>query len=221
MNGIRIETGDFRVLSEQLSDDSVDLVLTDPPYNRESLYLYDDLGRVGARVLKTGGSLLSYAGHYAIPEVLALVSTHLRFWWLLAVDQSGPAARLPGKWVFVEWKPMVWFVKGGRGGRRYVSDKVKSMPADKKYHKWQQCVSEARYYIEHLTEPGDLVLDPFTGGGTTAIAALQTGRRFIGYEIDPHVADVARQRIANAQMPLFAPALTATQPELAILAAAR
>ena len=46
MNGIRIETGDFRVLSEQLSDDSVDLVLTDPPYNREFLYLYDDLKKI-------------------------------------------------------------------------------------------------------------------------------------------------------------------------------
>lgn len=42
---------------------------------------------------------------------------------------------------------------------------------------------------------GDLVLDPFLGSGQTAIAAIRTNRRFIGYEISPEYADLARHRI--------------------------
>ena len=47
--------------------------------------------------------------------------------------------------------------------------------------------------------PGGLVLDPFLGSGTTAVAAIQTGRRFLGYEIDAGYCEIARKRIAEAQ----------------------
>jgi hypothetical protein len=50
----------------------------------------------------------------------------------------------------------------------------------------------ARSAIESLTEPGDTVLDPFMGGGTSAVEALACGRRFIGCDINPLSAFVAR-----------------------------
>jgi DNA modification methylase len=56
-----------------------------------------------------------------------------------------------------------------------------------------------RWLIENTTEPGGLVLDPFLGSGTTAVAAIQTGRRFIGYEIDEGYCEIARKRIAEAR----------------------
>lgn len=43
---------------------------------------------------------------------------------------------------------------------------------------------------------GDIVLDPFIGSGTTAVAALETGRRYIGYEIDKAYYDAACMRIS-------------------------
>ena len=49
------------------------------------------------------------------------------------------------------------------------------------------------------TAPGDVVLDPFLGTGTTAIAAKQLGRRFIGLELDANYARIARQRVAAAR----------------------
>lgn len=52
---------------------------------------------------------------------------------------------------------------------------------------------------------GDTVLDPFVGTGTTMLAALQHGRNSIGYEIDPHYASLARDRIENGKG-MFAPA---------------
>ena len=48
-------------------------------------------------------------------------------------------------------------------------------------------------------KPGGVVLDPFTGAGTTALAALQHGRDFIGAELNPEYAAIARARIAEAQ----------------------
>lgn len=50
--------------------------------------------------------------------------------------------------------------------------------------------------LQDFTEPGELVLDPFCGGGTTGVAAVRINRRFIGIEIDPKYAAVARERIA-------------------------
>jgi modification methylase len=49
------------------------------------------------------------------------------------------------------------------------------------------------------TESGDLILDPFCGSGTTGVAALRTGRRFIGIEIDSSYCDIARRRIQEEE----------------------
>lgn len=60
--------------------------------------------------------------------------------------------------------------------------------------------------LRDYTEPGDLVLDRFTGGGTTGVAAIRLGRRFVGYERKPeHFAiAVKRLRAAREQRQLFA-----------------
>ena len=55
-----------------------------------------------------------------------------------------------------------------------------------------------RRLIELYTFEGDLVLDPFMGAGSTAVAAVQAGRRFVGYDTDESYLDTARARIAEA-----------------------
>jgi DNA modification methylase len=52
-------------------------------------------------------------------------------------------------------------------------------------------------FICDTTRPTDIILDPFLGSGTTAVAAIRTGRQFIGFEIDPHYCDIANRRIAD------------------------
>ncbi len=52
-------------------------------------------------------------------------------------------------------------------------------------------------------KPGGLVLDPFTGSGTTGIVAVGEGRRFVGLELNPDYVCMARRRLANTQAPLF------------------
>ena len=56
-----------------------------------------------------------------------------------------------------------------------------------------------RRLIELYTFTDDLVLDPFIGSGTTAVAAVETGRHFVGYDVDPSYLEIARARIAEAR----------------------
>jgi len=59
-----------------------------------------------------------------------------------------------------------------------------------------------RRLIELYTFAGDLVLDPFIGSGSTAVAAVETGRHFIGYDNEPAYLEIARQRVEAARQPL-------------------
>lgn len=56
--------------------------------------------------------------------------------------------------------------------------------------------------INLYTYPGDLVLDPFMGAGTTAVAALRTGRHFVGFDTDSDYLAIAEQRIAEERIRL-------------------
>ena len=57
----------------------------------------------------------------------------------------------------------------------------------------------AHDHIISWSNPGDLVLDPFAGSGTTGIQALQLGRRFVGTEIAPEYFDMMNTELQNLQ----------------------
>ncbi|NOX63204.1 MAG: site-specific DNA-methyltransferase [Chloroflexi bacterium] len=64
-------------------------------------------------------------------------------------------------------------------------------------------VALPRWFIKLFTLEGDVVLDPFIGSGTTAVAARELGRHFIGIDINPEYCELARERIAQIQPQLF------------------
>ena len=53
--------------------------------------------------------------------------------------------------------------------------------------------------VRLFSNPGELILDPFAGSGTTGVTAVRLGRRFLGWEMSPTYADMARKRIARAR----------------------
>ncbi len=79
---------------------------------------------------------------------------------------------------------------------------------DESDHPTEKPVALMQHYIENSTKPGDVVLDPFAGSGTTGVAALQSGRKFIGIEKDKKFFDMAVRRIekqvSSEQKNLFA-----------------
>jgi site-specific DNA-methyltransferase (adenine-specific) len=60
-----------------------------------------------------------------------------------------------------------------------------------------------RRFIELYTFKGELVLDPFIGSGSTAVAAAQTGRAWVGYEISDEYAEMTRKRVAAVEANLL------------------
>jgi len=65
-------------------------------------------------------------------------------------------------------------------------------------HPTRKPVALMRYFVLTYTNPGDTVIDPFMGSGTTGVACMQTGRNFIGIEIDEHYFNIAKKRIEDA-----------------------
>jgi site-specific DNA-methyltransferase (adenine-specific) len=67
-----------------------------------------------------------------------------------------------------------------------------------KLHPTQKPIALFEYLIKTYTNKGETVLDNCIGSGTTAIAAINTNRNFIGFELDKHYCDIANERIQKA-----------------------
>jgi DNA modification methylase len=70
---------------------------------------------------------------------------------------------------------------------------------EERVHPTQKPVGVMTWIIRNYTKPNDLILDPYSGSGTTGVAAVQLGRRFLGFEIDPHYTEIANKRIEAAR----------------------
>jgi ParB-like chromosome segregation protein Spo0J len=177
---------------EKIPDNSVDLIFTDPMY--DSIPQYEQVAILGKRVLKEGGSLICYAPNCYLPEILKVMGKHLTYNWMISIQYTGRHSSNIGRSINLCWMPMVWFVKGKRIDRIFVNDSL-HRPPEKNLHEWQKSVAEAEYYIGHLTKPGDTVLDPLLGTGTTGEAAIKLGRKFIGIEINKERYQVSLKRL--------------------------
>lgn len=191
----RLILGDFRERGAEVADQSVDLVFTDPPYPEDSLPLWRDLSSFAARVLKPDGLLLAYTGAMYLPQILNMLGEHLDYWWAGSIILDGPHSRVYARQIAQGSKPLLFYVPQGGKPRAWFEDTYRSEGEQKDSHDWQQSIGAAHYYIKTLTRPGDLVVDPFLGGGTTGVAALQNGRAFVGFEIDNAAFVEASERI--------------------------
>lgn len=104
---------------------------------------------------------------------------------------------------FSQWYPnrheYIWFgrIKGTRRPlAACVPDVIACARQNDTHHSAEKPTALLQKLIEQSTAPGELVLDPFTGSGSTGVAALACGRRFSGVELDQKWADVARSRLA-------------------------
>jgi DNA modification methylase len=208
-NNYKLIYGDFIDQSKkEIADSSIDLILTDPPYGKEYLPLYEELAKLAVRVLKPGSSLVFFAGHIILDEVFNIFNkfsltntngSNLKYWWTLVVKHSGNHTKIHPRYIFAEWKPLLWYVKGERVNDLVISntigDYIESVAPLKIEHEWQQSTTEAEYIIKNLTLANQTVLDPMMGSGTTGIATLNLRRKFIGIEKNLETFEIAKVRI--------------------------
>ena len=182
----------------KIKNNSVSLIFTDPPYAEKDLYLYKDLAKQAARVLRDGGSLMCYVGHFCIDRVLEYMKAEgLRYHWIISVVHSGPSASVFGRKILVGYKPILWFTKGKYEGE-FVRDCIKSEFQGKELHEWAQSTTESDYYIKYMTLENDIVYDPFLGQGTFGVSAVKIKRQFIGSEINPEHFENAKRLLTIA-----------------------
>lgn len=198
-NAFRLIHGDVANGLPEIPDESVDFVITDPPYPQEYLHTYSDLSRLAARVLKPGGSLLAMAGEMYLPEVITRLSECMTYHWTVAyLTPGGQAVQVWPRRVNTFWKPVLWYVKGEFSGE-WVGDVTRSAvnDNDKRHHDWGQSESGMADLIERFTKPGDTILDPFVGGGTTAVVAVALARYVIAADVDQRQLDITAGRLAQ------------------------
>ena len=79
----RLLTGDLAVAGSEIADNSLDWIVTDPPYPRNYLPVYDALGKFASAKLKPGGSLICMAGQSYLPEIVTVARSKL---WYIILD---------------------------------------------------------------------------------------------------------------------------------------
>ena len=231
-----------------IDDESIDLVVTDPPYNERYPYdIYIDYRNDYyefienciieiKRVLKKHGSLYMKHSSKSIDKILPILNKHLHFNGLIIwinSSQSQPKKTFlsyyepiyfyykdkddvifnrraelrkkpPNYWSgkgakFVGLMQNVWYdIKSQQGGCVKGQNKEEIDPKTKhKIHSNSMPVELPRRCILFSSMRGAVVLDPFMGSGSTAVAALLTGRNFIGFEISKNYIDFANRRLNN------------------------
>lgn len=225
-----IYTGDCLALLRAIPGSSVDLVVTDPPYNAGKDYgpLVDDnltesayLGwyeRWATECFRLTGNGYLYVS-CTTPQLWTLrpLWEKTGFAWVMMCIWWGPNYAGNSNTIRQQWRllyePIMLFLKGERvpmlnNVRGLNSDAVmrytrpqRSFSGDlRRIHPTQKPVALYRNIIGRT--PGEFVLDPFVGSGTTVMAAKMLGRRYLAFEIDPDVAETARQRVRETQPPL-------------------
>ena len=218
-----------------LPDNSVDMVLTDPPYGTtqnkwDTVVDMDAFWNEIKRVTKKNSAILIFTQMPFTATVVMSNPKMFRYEWICEKYNSTGflnAKRMPLKChenvlVFYEKLPtynpqMIQGKSHSRGGtgrqsknycsydhtKRIISNtyfprdvlKVNWQDSIRGLHPTQKPVSLCEYFIKTYSNKGDIILDPFIGSGTTAVAAVSTGRKYIGFEQDDKYFDTAQNRL--------------------------
>jgi site-specific DNA-methyltransferase (adenine-specific) len=208
----QIVTGDARELAERLPDASVDLIFTDPVYDRIEDYAW--LAETAARVLKPDRACLAFSSVRFLPETIDAMCAALSYRWQFIEYRTNEVKHRPAAGGKCLYAPLLWFDKGKKRPSFVLDVRAIAVFSSSSNHEWSKPPLTVTYYLNAFTKPGDIVLDPFVGGGTTAVAAKQSGRNFIASEVDPARAARARERVELTQA--MHPVLLESQLELAL-----
>lgn len=184
-----------------IADNSIDLIFTDPPYPREYLPCYQWLAWEAARVLKPGGFMFAMAGGYFLNKIYSMFESvpAMSYFWEFHHRSNGDAPYIWPRFVVAKTKVILAYVKGdGLPRIKSVLSMFESTRKSKQFHHWGQDVESARYYIDCFSAEGDIVLDPFIGGGTTAVACGLIGRKCLAFDIDMSAVITSRDRVSNS-----------------------
>ena len=209
MDNVQLYNGDCLEVLKTLAPGSVDAVVTDPPYGVKQLTNYSRFtgGSVSAEYRKDHAPIHGDDREFD-------PSPWLQFPKALLFGFNSYSNKLPRGSVVVWCKrrdsrigkflsdcELAW-MKGGYGVYLFHHEwdgVIRESERGKFHHPSQKPVALMAWVLDKMKIPvGATVIDPYMGSGTTGVACVQTGRKFIGVEIDPNYFAVAEKRIAEA-----------------------
>ena len=163
-----------------------------------------------ANVMKKGGSMIVFMAIIKAETIIRLATKHGFYYKTTGIwHKTNPMPRNMNlhfvnsteAWIYFTYKARTGtFNNDGALFHDFIETPVTPL-SERKYgkHPTQKPEKLIRHFVELLSNPGDWVLDPFMGSGTTGVVSKQTGRNFIGVELDQAYFDMAVKRIREAQ----------------------
>lgn len=196
MTHVTLHLGDCLEYMRGMPAGSVDAVVTDPPYLDGDLSaILPELLRVSKRLVLTPGKLEAFNWIQRQAPV-----------WEYAWRCSGTKSLGGSACLHIGFEPVLAYNFPLRPlGIDVLDFPLITLKKSERGHPWPKPLNLFAKLVAHWSNPGDVVFDPFMGSGTTGVACVRTGRKFIGCEIDPTYYAIAQRRIAEAQLqpPLF------------------
>ena len=180
---------------------SVKLILTDVMWDKASKPDWVALSERAAIWLKEDGLLATHFGQSNLVELAnAIAEGGLYYQWIFAglFSHGGNAAEVNG--ILARWRPVSVFGREQQHNFRKTIDTFSVGAPEKEYSVLQQSVEGTRWVLEHLSDPGDLIVDPCLGTGTTAVAVLTASdgpRTFLGCDRNPEMVRIAKHRVSQ------------------------
>lgn len=191
---------------KKLSPDSVDLILTDPPYglNKEGIKNDSDLSLFYSilpecnRVLKKDSFFITFFSTKFLPELFKN-NPFTYYWQTILYCPNGSVRSSIG---YTKFMSVVIFKKGNPKIKKsnkdiFVDTPGRKVEPEEGYinHPTPKPTKFIKELLEMFSKEGDLVLDPFIGSGSTAVACQDINRNFIGFEINKEYYELANKRL--------------------------
>ena len=200
---VQLYLGDCLEVMKSMPDKGVNTIITDPPYGNNLKYssYLDTRENLEKIVPIFMGECLRIAQRVVVTPGVANIYLYPKYTWILSwVNMAGVGS---SSWGFSCWQPILVYGKDpflqNRKGRRPDTYQQKGNEVAKVNHPCPKPTNVMRWIIERTTMVNETILDPFMGSGTTGVACIQTGRNFMGIEIDPNYFAIAEQRIREEQ----------------------
>jgi len=134
--------------------------------------------------------------------------------WQMIWQKVGPV--YAGKPGYCKYAICLWLEKGQSKTRIkiwdiYIKGKGNHLPISDNGHKWRKSADNIAFWLDAFSSSEAIVVDFFAGGGTIPAVCKMLGRRWLAFEIEPQVAESARQRVRETQPPLLVPESAAVQ----------
>jgi len=210
----KIICGDCLELIKLIPDNCIDAIITDPPYglnksgvrNDVDLSLFYNVMPECDRVLKQNSFFVTFFSTKFLPELFK--NNPFNYFWQTVL--YCPEGRVKSPIGYTKYMSCFIFKKGKPKIIRWNKDIFIDTPGrmvepDEGYidHPTPKPKHYIKEILKMLTRENDLILDPFIGSGSTAVACIQLNKRFIGFEIEEKYYKITLQRVKNALGPVM------------------